>query len=205
MTTTYTFDLSKYARCGVKTVVLKETTGADEDRAAEIAKQKGLTGNLTEELIRLAVISYDGQPAIFPFTQFDTFTKRTRDLIAKSFSKVNGTSGLKGLELALEGTPDGASVVFDLSAIPLCSLKTIALREVTGRDEDDAIRKSISNKTSYREELFKLSVVSIDGDPNNKPDLKEMNSRTLSIVMGAFAKMNSVDADEMPEPEAAAG
>lgn len=193
---THTFDLSKFARCGIKSIVIKETAGADEDLAADLALAKG--DSPSEELVRLSVVSYDGIPATLPFTQLDQWSTRTREIVGKCFNKVNGLTGLKGLNHALEGTPEAAGFTFDLSGVPLASVKSITLREVTGADESKALRTSLTNKTRYRDELFKLAMVAVDGEG----DLFTWNTRTRVIAMSAYNKLNGTSSAEDPEFDA---
>lgn len=79
-----------------------------------------------------------------------------------------------------------------------CNVNDLVIRETNGEDEATALRlvkaKGGSDGASLLNELMTLSLVEVDGVPAQQPyDTSKWNSKTRSVVMKAFLKINSVE------------
>lgn len=112
----YRFDLSSKKACSVKSFVMRETTGADEENAAVAAKAKGGAMTPTEELVRLSIVSVDGKPVDQPYLSFDSWNTRTRNYAIKAWASINGVDekdakdfldGAEALAVSASGAKSG--------------------------------------------------------------------------------------------------
>lgn len=70
--------------------VLRETDGTDEEYAAERARQ--VKGSTTEELIRVSIVSVNGQKVPQPYLHLNTWNSKARSRLARAFQELNGAS-----------------------------------------------------------------------------------------------------------------
>lgn len=84
------------------------------------------------------------------------------------------------------------------------SVGSFVMREVNGKDEEQAalIAKAKGGAASMYEELIRLSLVEVDGQPvNNEPGVPyagfdTWNTRTRTFVQNAFRALNGIDEKE---------
>lgn len=81
--------------------VIRETTGKDEEYAAERAKQ--VNGSLSEELIRVSLVSVNGAPAQQPYLKLGEWNSKARSLLAEAFKEVNSVSDDEGKDFHAAG------------------------------------------------------------------------------------------------------
>lgn len=89
---------------------------------------------------------------------------------------------------------------YDLSKRKGCSISSFIMRETTGKDEEVAAtqRKLRGANGSVFEELVRLSLVEVDGQPVEQPFFAwdDWNSRTRAHVLEAFKSINGLGEDE---------
>jgi len=78
--------------CNCKEVILRETNGVDEQQAARLADIRGDASSLAAELVRRSIVSVDGDLAVQPFTQFDEWNTKTRNVVLKCYERLNTLS-----------------------------------------------------------------------------------------------------------------
>ena len=77
------------AGCSCSEVIMRETCGIDEQKAASIVDSKqGLTA-LGAELIRLSIVAVDGQGIMQPYIPFDEWNTKTRNLVIGFYEELN--------------------------------------------------------------------------------------------------------------------
>lgn len=79
-------------RCNCSDVVIRETNGIDEQRAALMADSRGERTNVYNELIRLSIVEVDGTPVTQPFTALEQWNSRTRAFIRAQYEVLNDIS-----------------------------------------------------------------------------------------------------------------
>jgi hypothetical protein len=92
------FDISPYDRpqrpLSIKSFTIRETDGKDEDAAAIVARARGGTATVMEELVKRAIMFVDGQPVNHtegvPFEAWDGWNSATRSFVTNAFQSVNG-------------------------------------------------------------------------------------------------------------------
>lgn len=77
------------ASCSIREIVIRETNGHDEERAAAYAEAKGGKSSTYAELIRTSIISVDGEKVTQPFSAMDEWNSKTRALVIKAFQQLN--------------------------------------------------------------------------------------------------------------------
>ncbi len=75
-----------------RSIVIRETDGLDEENAAEFAKAKGGRVSMQEELCKLAIVMVDDHEVARPFNDYDHWPTKSRDLVLRTFSMINGTT-----------------------------------------------------------------------------------------------------------------
>lgn len=198
------FDLSGKG-LAVSSVTIKVTTGVDERMAVDHARARGLTSAYFDELVRLSLTDVDGKAPVYPFTEWDRWPKKTRDVVKRLYAKVNGLANLKGLDKALDGAVDGDAMRFDFSSLPGVDIKSVTVREVTGVDEEKAVRATLDGRTEFGPTLIAYSVVKVDGGERTMTvdDYEALNSRTRSLIATAYNIVNAApDLDDVDEDEA---
>ena len=85
----YRFDLSSKKGCSIKSFVIKETNGDDEENAVNLKTAKG-SGTVFEELVRLSITFVDDVKVEHPFEDYDHWNSRTRAYVLAPFKSVNG-------------------------------------------------------------------------------------------------------------------
>ena len=91
----YDFEKAKIkrARAGkveLRSFVMREIDGRDEEVAAGYVKAKNDNTTVTEEMVRLSIVSVNDQPVPQPYLAFDTWNSRARIFAVKAFNEVNG-------------------------------------------------------------------------------------------------------------------
>jgi len=86
----YRFDLSKKKGCSIRSFVIKETTGDDEEQAADFKTAKGGKATVFEELVRLSITYVNDVKTEQPFEGFDDWNSRTRAYVLAAFKSING-------------------------------------------------------------------------------------------------------------------
>ena len=94
----YRFDLSAKKNCSIKSFVIRETNGRDEEQAAIFAKAKGAASSSFEELVRLSVVSVNDAPVEQPFTAFDDWNSRTRMYVLQAYRSINAIESDKEVD-----------------------------------------------------------------------------------------------------------
>jgi len=99
-----TFDLP--AGCTIQTVTLRETNGKDEKAAHDDAKTMKI--DVTEAMIRRAVVEIDGNPVSWPVSEFESWNTKTRVLVARAFHVLNGTTDEELADFLASSKPKAA-------------------------------------------------------------------------------------------------
>lgn len=86
----------------VKSFIIKETDGQDEELAAQYAKERGGAANAMEELVRLSIVEADGKPVTQPYLGFDKLNTKTRAFMFAAWRKLNASED-KEIEDFLKG------------------------------------------------------------------------------------------------------
>lgn len=78
------------------------------------------------------------------------------------------------------------------------SVRSVTLREVAGPDEKYAMKEALTKKTNLGEELIRLSIEKVDGEPVSQPftDLDAWNEKTRNSILKAFERLNGAMSDE---------
>lgn len=76
-------------RCNVAEVLMRETNGIDEQRAAMQADARGDRSSVYLELIRLSIVEVDGMPVAQPYNAMEEWTSRTRAFIRAFYEDLN--------------------------------------------------------------------------------------------------------------------
>jgi hypothetical protein len=92
------YDLTKMKDCvdednhPILAFTIKTTDGEDESQAAQRAESKGPKATMTEELIRISLVSYEveGQvkPCSYPFEAFDKWSTKARNFVVAAWKKL---------------------------------------------------------------------------------------------------------------------
>jgi hypothetical protein len=199
MSKQFSYPLTKFKGLSIGRVTLRLTTGADERMAESAASARNLPGQGTvyDELVRLAVVDYTGLDGVlvkpvYPFPAFNGWNKKTRDTVKKLFRGINGLSA-SDKWADVYPTIDGDVQVFDFSSAPLVDLKTIAIREVTGLDEEKAVRSTLSGEVTFEDAIVRAAIAKIDGaDVAPGFDLLALNSRTRTLITAAYGVVNGM-------------
>jgi len=85
----YKYDLAKLKNCNIKSFVIRETDGEDEETAAVLAKAKGEGHSSFEELVRMSLVYVDGKKIEQPYEDFDGWNSRTRAFVLQAFKALN--------------------------------------------------------------------------------------------------------------------
>lgn len=104
----YRFDLSSKKGCSIKSFVIKETNGDDEENAANQKLAKGGSATVFEELVRLSITYVDDVKAEQPLTDYDGWNSRTRAYILAAFKSVNGVEDKEVEDFLAAGAPFAA-------------------------------------------------------------------------------------------------
>lgn len=92
---TFKTDKLKNVRVGdkpLKSFVLREIDGTDEELASQWAKSKGGSATTGEESVRLAIVEVNGERVKQPYLAFDTWNSRARNFALVAFRSLNGTT-----------------------------------------------------------------------------------------------------------------
>lgn len=89
--------------------VIKEVDGVDEEAAANFAKARGGSANVTEELVRAGIVSVNGQAVQQPYLAFDAWSVRARGFVFQAFKSVNGTEDKEMEDFIAAAVPNGES------------------------------------------------------------------------------------------------
>lgn len=78
------------------------------------------------------------------------------------------------------------------------SISSFTVREVDGNDEEVAAKAAKAKGTTVYEELVRLSIAEVDGQPPAVPftAYDTWNSRTRGFVLSAFRNLNGIDEKE---------
>ena len=83
------FDLSRRKGSQIKSLVVRETTGADEEVAAGWAKAKGGTATVVDGLVRISIVEVDGKAVEQPYGPYDKWNSRTRQYATVAWRMLN--------------------------------------------------------------------------------------------------------------------
>lgn len=107
---TYLFKMPKPITVSDGTVIesfsMRETTGHDEEVAANAAKARGGSVTTYEECLRLSLVEVNGEKVAQPYLAFDRWTSKARLFVLAAYRQVNGVE-----EDSLAGFLAGASEV----------------------------------------------------------------------------------------------
>jgi hypothetical protein len=82
-----------------------------------------------------------------------------------------------------------------------CNCKELVMRETNGIDEQQAAIASDAAgvRSSIFQELIKLSIVEVDGQPVSQPfvALDTWNSKTRALIIKAYEQLNNLPDDEL--------
>jgi hypothetical protein len=101
----YRFDLSKKKGCSIRSFVVKETTGDDEEQAANFKTAKGGKATVFEELVRLSITYVNDVRVEHPFEDFDAWNSRTRSYVLAAFKSINGVEDKEVDDFLAAGAP----------------------------------------------------------------------------------------------------
>lgn len=101
----YRFDLSGKKGCSIKSFVIKETNGEDEENAANLKLAKGGRATVFEELVRLSITYVNDVKAEQPLDEYDRWNSRTRAYIMNAFKSVNGVEDKEVEDFLAAGAP----------------------------------------------------------------------------------------------------
>lgn len=101
----FRFDLSKKKGCSIRSFVLKETTGDDEEQAANFRTAKGGSATVFEELVRLSITYVDDVQVEQPYSDYDSWNSRTRAYVLAAFKSVNGVDDKEVDDFLAAGKP----------------------------------------------------------------------------------------------------
>ncbi|MGZ6970966.1 MAG: hypothetical protein ACXVID_04825 [Thermoanaerobaculia bacterium] len=101
----FRFDLSKKKGCSIRSFVIKETTGEDEEQAANFRTAKGGSATVFEELVRLSITYVDDVKAEQPLSEYDGWNSRTRAYVLAAFKSVNGVEDKEVDDFLAGGEP----------------------------------------------------------------------------------------------------
>lgn len=104
-TAQYRFDLSGKKGCSIKSFVIKETDGEDEENAALAAKAKGGAATVFEELVRLSITYVDDAKVEPPLLDYDKWSSRTRNFVLQAFRSINGVDDKEVSDFLSAGRP----------------------------------------------------------------------------------------------------
>ena len=83
------FSLEGKPNVSIKSFVIKETNGDDEENAAVQAKAKGGVTTVFEELVRLSITYVDDVKVEPPLEEYDAWSSRTRAFVLQAFKSIN--------------------------------------------------------------------------------------------------------------------
>jgi len=70
-------------------MVMRETNGIDEQRAAMQADAKGERSSIYQELVRLSIVSVDGEKITQPYEALDGWNSKSRSLVMEAYGALN--------------------------------------------------------------------------------------------------------------------
>lgn len=76
----------------VKEIVVRRINGYDERDAAKQLDAMNGASTLFNELVRISIVSVDGEEVMQPFMTYDTWPTRTRELVMTAFNTLNENS-----------------------------------------------------------------------------------------------------------------
>lgn len=83
------FTLEGRKNVSIKSFVIRETNGDDEENAAIAAKAKGGAATVFEELVRLSITYVDDVKVDPPLQEYDGWNSRTRAFVLAAFKSIN--------------------------------------------------------------------------------------------------------------------
>ncbi len=93
----------------INSFTIREYDGQDEEVAANSAKAKGGSVNVTEELIRLCITEVNGEIVRQPYLAFDQWNGRARTFAAAAYREINGAMDEEVQDFLKAGTAEGAA------------------------------------------------------------------------------------------------
>lgn len=76
-------------RCNADEIVMRETTGIDEQLASLRAEASGDRSSIYQELVRISIVEVDGKKVQQPFTVLESWNSRTRGYVQKLYEHLN--------------------------------------------------------------------------------------------------------------------
>lgn len=92
------FTLEGRKNVSIKSFVIRETNGEDEENAALAAKAKGGAATVFEELVRLSITYVDDVKVEPPLEEYDAWNSRTRAFVLSAFKSINGITDQKEVD-----------------------------------------------------------------------------------------------------------
>lgn len=84
--------------CSCSELIMRETNGLDEQKAARLVDARGGVTGIAGELVRQSIVAVDGEKVEQPFMAFDSWNTKTRNLVMEFYENLNG---IPGEEIAL--------------------------------------------------------------------------------------------------------
>lgn len=93
------------------------------------------------------------------------------------------------------------ATAYKFQAPPGLPFQTISIRETDGRDEQVALETAKAAKTTYADELTKLSIAKVDGKAVSQPfdEYDRWPTRARLYVDRAWAKINGLEAEKLED------
>lgn len=103
--------------CSCKEIVMRETNGLDEQRAARLVDVRGGVTGVAGELVRQSVVMVDGEKVIQPYMKFDEWNTKTRNLVMECYEDLNGIPGEDIAALKEAGTELSPAELANLTGV----------------------------------------------------------------------------------------
>lgn len=69
--------------------VMRETCGLDEQKAAKLVESRKGSTDVIQEMVRLSIVSVDGEAVLQPFFGLDNWNTKTRQFVLKAYELMN--------------------------------------------------------------------------------------------------------------------
>lgn len=184
-------------RCSIESVTLRRTFGSDELASKGYAEAKHT--DVGTEIIQASIVKVDGSPVDQPFTGFEAWNLRTRELVANAFNTINGTTAAekKLFHDSVVAVVKGGwlftvpKIANDPHADKReCEITRIVAREITGTEESTAIREGKADGLEDSVSRLLAGVISVDGAPLTADTFAHFSSRARRFLVEAFDHIN---------------
>jgi len=75
--------------CDCRTIVIRETTGIDEQNAALQADARQGRSSIYAELVKLSIVMVDDEKVIQPYHQLEQWSSKSRALVQQAYDAIN--------------------------------------------------------------------------------------------------------------------